>query len=191
MYASDIRRYDYGTGARDSNFDIVGLAFPSGLALSPDGNGFLAGILGFANGQGHIAHYDFDGQLIGDGVFAAPGGGGFTEATVMVVEPELAGDFNGDRMVSAADLAIWKANFGNSSGMATRAMGDADGDGNVDGKDFLVLQGRLTTASGLAAAVPEPRGAGLMLAAIETALAFRLSRRRSTRTATSPETRAW
>jgi hypothetical protein len=183
MFASNIRRYDYATGALDASFHIDDLAFPSGLVLSPDGNGFLAGILGFVNGEGHIAHYDFNGQLIGDGVFAAPGGGGFTEATVMVVEPELPGDFNGDRIVNASDLGIWKTHFGDESGTATRAMGDADGNGVVDGNDFLIWQRGLTSAGGSAAVVPEPRGAMLMLAAAGMMPAFREVRRRSARAA--------
>jgi hypothetical protein len=181
MFASDIRRYDYTTGALDPNFHVDDLAFPSGLVLSPDGDGFLAGILGFANGQGHIAHYGFDGQLVGGGVFAAPGGGGFSEATVMVVEPQLPGDFNDDRLVNDADLAIWKTNVGNNSGTATTATGDADGNGNVDGADFLILQRRLTSTSGSASPVPEPKTAGMIVAAASLTLAFQASRRRSPR----------
>jgi hypothetical protein len=178
MFASNIRRYNYDTGALDSAFDIEGLAFPQGLVLSPDGNGFLAGILGFANGQGRIAHYDFDGHLVGDGVFADPGGGGFTEATVMVVEPGLPGDFNADRIVDASDLAIWKMNFGNHSGTATNAMGDADGNGVVDGNDFVVLQRRLTSSSSSAMTVPEPQHMGSMAAIAVAILALGMGERR-------------
>src|SRR5690606_11299900 len=44
------------------------------------------------------------------------------------------GDFNGDGMVDAADLAEWKSNFGTGPGA------DADGDGDSDGADFLAWQ---------------------------------------------------
>ncbi|WP_428307819.1 SMP-30/gluconolactonase/LRE family protein [Lacipirellula sp.] len=163
MFAGTIRRFNLSDGSADSTFGVAGLAFPQGLMLAPDGNGFIAGILGFANGLGHMAHYDFNGALIGDGVFATPGGGGFTEPTAFVTVPNQAvepipGDFNGDQLVNAADLGIWRVNFGNSSGSATVAMGDADGNGRIDGADFLVWQRHFTPAAAapLSQAVPEP-----------------------------------
>jgi DNA-binding beta-propeller fold protein YncE len=133
MFASNIQRFDVSTGALDPSFLVSGLAFPQQLSLAPDGNGFLAGILGVANGEGHIAHYDFDGNLVGDGIFAnnvSISGVGFTEATAFAyVMPNLPGDFNGDGNVdgrdflswqrgdsfnplSASDLADWQANYG-------------------------------------------------------------------------------
>ena len=53
-------------------------------------------------------------------------------------------DFNFSRTVDAADLAIWQTGYGTASG-ATRLMGDANGDGDVDGRDFLVWQRGETT----------------------------------------------
>lgn len=155
MFASTIRRFDLATGAIDSSFEVNGLAFPQALMVSPDGQGFLVGILGFASGQGHIAHYDFDGSLIGDGVFARPGGGGFTEATAFITVPDTTpGDFNRDFAVDAADLAIWMDNFGGDA-----LLGDADENGVVDGADFLIWQRNFNAA--LPADVqlaPEPAG---------------------------------
>ncbi|BBO30911.1 dockerin type I domain-containing protein [Lacipirellula parvula] len=170
MFAGTIRRFNLSDGAIDPTFAVNNLAFPQGLMLAPDGNGFLAGILGVSNGAGHIAHYDFNGALVGDGVFAMTGGGGFTEGTAFVtvanptVEP-IPGDFNGDQLVNAADLGIWRTNFGNSSGSATVAMGDADGNGRVDGADFLAWQRHFTPAAAapLSQAVPEPHAAVLAL----------------------------
>ncbi len=46
-------------------------------------------------------------------------------------------DFNGDGFVTAADLAIWRQNFGTTAGPTP---GDADGDRDVDGNDFLIWQ---------------------------------------------------
>lgn len=172
MFAGTIRRFNLSDGSADPTFGVAGLAFPQGLMLAPDGNGFFAGILGFANGLGHIAHYDFNGTLIGDGVFAAPGGGGFTEPTAFVTVPNstvepIPGDFNDDQLVNAADLGIWRANFGNTSGSATVAMGDADGNGIVDGVDFLVWQRHFTPAAAapVSQQVPEPQAAALALLA--------------------------
>lgn len=69
-----------------------------------------------------------------------------------------AGDFNADGIVTVADLARWKAGVGLASG-ATHWDGDADADGDVDGRDFLVWQRRLgsvTPVAAAAAAIPEP-----------------------------------
>jgi hypothetical protein len=154
MFASNLQRFHLADGTRDSSFGVSGLAFPQGLMLAPDGNGILAGILGYSNGQGHIAHYDFSGAMIGDGVFASPGGGGFQEATAFVQVPGVRGDFNGDRLVDAADLELWKLNFGAND--ATLAMGDADRNGVVDGADFLIWQRNFTSAAPSASLVPEP-----------------------------------
>ena len=49
------------------------------------------------------------------------------------------GDFTGDGIVNAADLTRWAANFGTTTG-ATPSVGNADGDGDVDGNDFLAWQ---------------------------------------------------
>ena len=67
----------------------------------------------------------------------------------------LTADFDFSAAVDAVDLAIWKDSFGRSLG------GDADGDGDTDGTDFLALQRQLAGFAGLAAAatsasVPEP-----------------------------------
>lgn len=93
MDAGSITRYNATTGALDGAFGITGLPSPQGMIASPDGNGFLAGILGAANGAGYISRYAYDGTLLG--TFASPGGGGFVEATafaaVAIPEPATLG----------------------------------------------------------------------------------------------------
>ncbi|MDZ4659495.1 MAG: hypothetical protein SH868_18140 [Bythopirellula sp.] len=64
-------------------------------------------------------------------------------------------DFNYSRSVDAADLAIWQTGYGTASG-AARTVGDADGDGDVDGRDFLVWQRQVDGGAAALAAVPEP-----------------------------------
>jgi hypothetical protein len=69
------------------------------------------------------------------------------------------GDFNLDFRVDTADLTIWRQNFPNFSGSATVAMGDADGNGLVDGADFLAWQRHVTGPPQMGAfPTPEPGG---------------------------------
>jgi hypothetical protein len=74
-------------------------------------------------------------------------------------------DFNFSRTVDAADLAIWQNSYGMATG-ATRTMGDANGDGDVDGRDFLVWQQQVAASAPEFAAVPEPTGFVLFLLAV-------------------------
>jgi hypothetical protein len=87
-----------------------------------------------------------------------------------------AADFNGDNMVTGADLASWRSNFGPS------ATGDADGDNDTDGADFLIWQRELGSGvGGLAAAatlaIPEPGGVLLMALAAALSAMARADRR--------------
>jgi hypothetical protein len=171
MFASNIQRFNWSDGERDPTFSVPGLGFPQGLLASPDGNGFLAGILGFAGGQGHIAHYDYDGNLIGDGVFADNGGGGFTEATSFVAVPErLPGDFNNNGTVDAGDYTVWRNNLGSSYHLY--GNGDETGASRhmIDRADYelwKVYYGNIAGGSAAGAAssqVPEP--ASIVLAVV-------------------------
>jgi hypothetical protein len=163
MFASNIQRFDAQTGQVDSSFLVSDLEFPQQLIAAPDGNGFLVGILGLNDGEGHIAHYDFDGDLVGDGKFAenvSVTGVGFTEATAFtVITSILPGDFNNDEDVDAEDLVVWQQNYGDA-GNAPYLLGDGDADGDTDGRDFLIWQrnyGAVAPLSdSLVASVPEP-----------------------------------
>jgi hypothetical protein len=103
-------------------------------------------------------------------------GGDLGTPGVFVVGPPPGGvgaNFDGLGVVDAADLAIWKANFGTGT---TQPQGDADGDGDVDGGDFLVWQRQLGTtpaAAAAASAVPEPAGCALALAGLAAVAGFR------------------
>jgi len=69
------------------------------------------------------------------------------------IEIPIAGDFDGNGMVDAADLAQWEGDYGINGGS------DADGDGDSDGEDFLAWQRNFGAGVALAAnstAVPEP-----------------------------------
>jgi hypothetical protein len=79
------------------------------------------------------------------------------------------GDLNGNGITDGMDLAVLRTGFGNAAG-ATPAGGDTDGDGRVDGNDFLRWQRGLNIGSP-GVAVPEPAsttivGATLTLAGL-------------------------
>jgi endonuclease/exonuclease/phosphatase family metal-dependent hydrolase len=81
-------------------------------------------------------------------------------------------DFNFSRTVDATDLAAWQNNYGLASG-ATRAQGDASGDGQVNGRDLLIWQQQATAEVPALAAVPEPRSIFLIFCMSATVLACR------------------
>ena len=67
-------------------------------------------------------------------------------------------DFNENGQVGAQDLTRWQDDFGTLAG-ATHGQGDADGDADVDGADFLTWQRQLgssTSAIAASTGVPEP-----------------------------------
>jgi hypothetical protein len=77
-----------------------------------------------------------------------------------VIESFLAADFNKDGAVNKNDLASWATNFGLAIA-ATKAEGDADLDGDVDGADFLTWQretGKLPVGAATVT-IPEPTSA--------------------------------
>ena len=65
----------------------------------------------------------------------------------------LASDFNLDQTVDHVDLALWQSAYGVDN------SADADGDGDTDGRDFLIWQrqfGQSTAPFAAAQSVPEP-----------------------------------
>jgi DNA-binding beta-propeller fold protein YncE len=168
LFSGNIRRFALSNGQMDASWGISGVGFPQDLAEAPDGNGFLAGILGFINGSGNISRYAFDGTLLN--TFAASGQGGFTEATAFVVVPTqvtgIIGDFNNDGVVSAADYAVWR------KASPTATLPNDDTPGVVDSSDYADWRANFgkSAAAGSAmlggASVPEPAGVVLLLCAI-------------------------
>jgi endonuclease/exonuclease/phosphatase family metal-dependent hydrolase len=64
-------------------------------------------------------------------------------------------DFDYSRSVDSPDLNVWETSFGLASG-AIRSMGDADGDGAIDGSDYLLWQRQFSGPPLDLFAVPEP-----------------------------------
>jgi len=78
--------------------------------------------------------------------------------------PGVPGDYDGNRVVDAADLDVWTSEFGQAS---TGLDADGDVDGDVDGSDFLVWQRQLGSAAIVTwgESVPEPGAIPLILVA--------------------------
>ncbi|MCG8448484.1 MAG: hypothetical protein MI725_02755 [Pirellulales bacterium] len=86
-------------------------------------------------------------------------------ASAIGVSPTIDADFNDDGIVDATDQAIWRTHYGSTG--AVPLQGHADGDGDVDGADFLKSQrdfgGPPTFLVAVATAVPEPSAVFLAL----------------------------
>ncbi len=175
LFSFNIRRFSLADGELDATWGISGVAFPQDLAPAPDGNGFLAGILGFAGGSGNISRYAYDGTLLG--TFATASASGFTEATALaIVRPPLLGDFNDNGVVDAADYVVWR------DAAPTANLPNDDTPGAVDASDYADWRanfgqsGAASAAVSVARAIPEPTNWLLVLIGISTARALRTDR---------------
>ena len=115
--------------------------------------------------------------------------GGNTEFTVNytsnsveleVIASLLSADFEEDGDVDNDDLANWEIGYG-TIGTAVHMDGDADGDLDVDGFDFLIWQQQFTGALPLSslATVPEPATDGLLFLTASAILTKGLRRGRN------------
>ena len=131
-----------------------------GFARAP--NGQLYGVadrdilaIDTQTGESNVI-WSYEGSGVGNGAGAAfP-----MEAT----RPYLAGDFQFDGLVDAADLAVWQATYGTGGPFVAA---DGDFDGRVTGGDFLVWQRAFGNAAIASAGggVPEPGGGALLVLA--------------------------
>jgi hypothetical protein len=96
-----------------------------------------------------------------------------------LLPPTLAGDYNGDGKVDAADYTVWRDTFGSTTDL--RANGDNSGasHGVIDQADYLawVQKFGATQSAGSGATVPEPASIVLLIVAAGTAVTSLLSSR--------------
>jgi hypothetical protein len=100
----------------------------------------------------------------------------------IVLTQPLAGDYNADGVVDAADYTVWRDTLGSTTQLAA----DGDRNGTVDAADYVVWRdGYGSTAASMAAsrsaAVPEPHTLALVLATWVPVLASPAVRREYTR----------
>lgn len=85
------------------------------------------------------------------------------------VVPELAGDFNFDGVVDAADYTIWRDTLG-QTGLSPYSSADANGDGTISGHDYLIWRDNFgVTTSSESASIPEPAAVVLLIIAASMA----------------------
>ena len=140
------------------------------LAHSAEPSGLMCGYVNGAFDGSQCAYFDPD----GDGkmpINRIPDADDIA-GVQFLYGPALQADFDHNNLVNSTDLALWQTGYGIPSG-ATYQNGDADGDGDVDGRDFLIWQREYGSGAlvplGAVVAVPEPMTAalgGLILLAI-------------------------
>ena len=137
-----------GSPLSEASFDDNGQPFPFATALAFD--------------SGPLPFEPFSDADAGRLAYSSS----FSDSFVTLIRPTppVDANFNDDANVGQADLQIWQQNFG-AAITATNALGDADGDFDVDGSDFLNWQ-RQFDAGSLATqvlSVPEPATCILLL----------------------------
>ena len=100
-----------------------------------------------------------------------------TDGAITPIEPDIAGDANGDGKVDGSDVTILAGNWqkGVNDGLtATWEEGDFNGDGKVDGSDVTILAGNWQYGvTAAAASVPEPSTIALLLMGIGSLLMWK------------------
>jgi hypothetical protein len=104
---------------------------------------------------------------------AAPAGT-YAPRLVLSAIPNLAADFNNDGRVDVTDLTLLRRGYGLTAG-ASNTQGDANGDGAINGSDFLIWQRQATGATSAATTntVPEPSAAVTILVLVAAQLVGR------------------
>lgn len=109
------------------------------------------------------------------------------DAYAELLVPALAGDYNGDGSVDAADYVVWRNSLGSTIDLAANGDDTGSSHGRIDGADYLVWKanyGRTGTGAHSqvpAQSVPEPSGGWLAFACGLGLIAMPLAARSRTR----------
>ena len=147
-------------GTAAGTLDVAGAADLTGTTINLD---YSAGIASQTGDSYQI--FQADGGITGAFPTIAAADGRIWDITLSGTDTLIAtaigvaaADFNGDGIVNDIDLNIWDSNYGMTG--TPPIPGDADGDGDVDGDDFLIIQGDFggppSIVVAAVAAVPEP-----------------------------------
>jgi hypothetical protein len=102
---------------------------------------------------------------------------GMNSVVLEVIGLGLAGDFNGDGTVDAADYTVWRDHLGDPDESALN--GNGDGLSGVDPGDYVLWKSNFGTTSGSGAgtpaAVPEPASCALLIVCALTAALLRVA----------------
>jgi hypothetical protein len=187
MFANQIHRYS-STGAYLGVFahiepivppvDVTN--YPSDITFDAEGNVVVA-VLGATNppdNAGQVLRYALQegsvaGLLLNTLVDKYPP----ISSIAWIRSPDaVAGDFNGDRAVDAADFDRWRADFG--KWVAKGGGADASGNGVVDAADYVAWRNAssFTPQSAIAPAIPEPTSRLLVFGGIGAVLSRTMMR---------------
>jgi sugar lactone lactonase YvrE len=159
--------------------------FPSDITFDPNGN-IVISVLGETNppdNRGALWRYDLNGNIIDPDNDLTP-----NEPIVSGLEPiagidytpalkTLAGDYNGDNAVNAADYAKWRADNGKFVAQGNGADGNSNG--VLDTADYVLWRKRAASGSGaVVASIPEPTTLLLLLAGLFAVCGVRRTPRR-------------
>jgi hypothetical protein len=108
---------------------------------------------------------------------------GYANGTLIAIEriTAVAGDYNRNGVVDAADYVVWRDTLGQA--VENGSLADGDRDGIVNNDDYAVWRThfgeRAATASGIASSVPEPKSSLHILCAASLSMAVALRRPRA------------
>lgn len=122
-----------------------------------------------------LAHSDPFNSVSLDNAAGFSNGSIFDNVIVTAISDSLAGDYNQDSVVDAADYTLWRDSFGASVSIGTGA--DGNGDGIIDSGDYAVWLNHygesIPKSTSFSQSVPEPTGLLLMIS-LSSLLTLRL-----------------